>query len=680
MVVSPPTVPLAFLVNGGTMAQIMRELDHNGSPLGPPHEWNASLQSIVSLMIDSRFPMFVAWGDELCLLYNDAYAAILGDKHPAALGQPFKQVWHEIWDDLQPLVANALAGQASWLEDLPLTMNRYGYDEETWFTFSYSPVRDQTGDIRGLYCACNETTEKVLAIRSSQAERERLENLFAQAPGFMALLAEPSHTFKYVNAAYRRLIGERPLVRLTVREALPELEGQGFYELLDAVYQSGEPFIGHAQPIEIRRTAGGPIERIFVDFIYQPIKDSNGKVTGIFAEGYDVTEQTLAKDRLENYARSLETLNRTGAALSSDLDLNTIVQRVTDAGVELISAQFGAFFYNTINSEGESLTLYCISGAKAAQFDNFGHPRATDVFKPTFDGTEIVRSDDITMDPRYGNNDPHFGMPEHHLPVRSYLAVPVRSRGGGVIGGLFFGHENPAMFSDAHEELISGIAAQAAIAFDNAQLYREAQVEIAQRKKIEARQVLLINELNHRVKNTLAIVQGLAQQSFKTDMPTEEAKAAFGARLHALAAAHSLLTRQNWEEALLMDAIRDAVEAAAGEAADRVHYEGPNVVLPPQSAVTWAMAIHELCTNAIKYGALSNQTGTVSVRWTVSKVASESRLTLEWIEAGGPAVSPPNRKGFGSRMIERALASELQGNVALEYERSGVRCLISAKL
>ncbi len=291
-----------------------------------------------------------------------------------------------------------------------------------------------------------------------------------------------------------------------------------------------------------------------------------------------------------------------------------------------------------------------------------------------------MRSDDITMDPRYGNNDPHFGMPKHHLPVKSYLAVPVRSRDGGVIGGLFFGHEKPAMFSDEHEELISGIAAQAAIAFDNAQLYREAQVEIAQRKTIEAQQVLLINELNHRVKNTLAIVQGLAQQSFKTDLPTEDAKAAFGARLHALAAAHSLLTRQNWEEALLMEAIRDAVVAAAGEAAGRVHCEGPDVILPPQTAVTWAMAIHELCTNAIKYGALSNKVGTVTVRWTVSEDNAPPRLYLEWTEAGGPTVHAPSRKGFGSRMIERALAMELQGDVTLQYQPAGLRCIINARL
>ncbi|OBX19057.1 hypothetical protein A9995_07865 [Erythrobacter sp. QSSC1-22B] len=662
------------------MAQMMRELDQSSTALGSPVKWAASLQSVVSLMVNSRFPMFVAWGEELSLLYNDAYAAILGEKHPRALGRPFEEVWNEIWDDLTPLVESALQGRASWLEDLPLTMNRHGYDEATWFTFSYSPVRGESGEICGLFCACTETTEKVLAIRSIKAERARLENLFEQAPGFMAMLSEPEHTFEFVNKAYQRLIGDRPVIGLTIREALPELVDQGFYELLDTVYQSGQPYIGRQQPVRLQRTTDGPIEQAYVDFIYQPVKDADGKVTGIFAEGYDVTEQRTVEARLESHARTLAILNRTGTELSSELDLDKVVRHVTDAGVALTGAQVGAFFYNTKDAEGEKLTLYHLSGAERSQFDKFGPPRETDVFNPDAESSGLVRSADITSDPRYGNTDPPFGIPEHDLPVRSYLSVPVKSRSGEVIGELFFGHEEPAMFSEAHEELILGIASQAASAFDNAQLYREAEMEIAQRKKFEARQVLLINELNHRVKNTLAIVQGLAQQSFKTDLPTEDAKASFGARLNALAAAHSLLTRQNWEAALLSETIHDAVTAAAGETASRIVAEGPDVVLPPQTAVTWAMAIHELCTNAIKYGALSNESGTVTVRWSIAETKGRSHLHLEWTEAGGPAVTAPPKRGFGSRMIERALASELQGDVTLNYEPSGVRCVIDAPL
>jgi len=184
--------------------------------------------------------------------------------------------------------------------------------------------------------------------------------------------------------------------------------------------------------------------------------------------------------------RILETLNRTGAALSAELDLERLVQMVTDAGVEITGAQFGAFFYNVIDAAGESYMLYTISGVPRAEFESFPMPRNTAVFAPTFEGRGTVRSDDITLDPRYGHNHPRRGMPKGHLPVRSYLAVSVVSRTGEVIGGLFFGHAETGRFSDRHERLLEGIAGQAAVAIDNARLYRAAQNELAQRRRAEA--------------------------------------------------------------------------------------------------------------------------------------------------------------------------------------------------
>lgn len=145
------------------MTTMLSARDWAGSPLGSPDEWPASLCAIVSLMLNSRFPMFVAWGDDLSMLYNDAYAEILGDKHPSAIGEKFETVWPEIWSDISPLVERALEGEATWLENLPLRMNRRGYAEDTWFTFSYSPTRDDAGDIVGMFCACTETTGRIKA-------------------------------------------------------------------------------------------------------------------------------------------------------------------------------------------------------------------------------------------------------------------------------------------------------------------------------------------------------------------------------------------------------------------------------------------------------------------------------------------------------------------------------------
>jgi len=189
---------------------------------------------------------------------------------------------------------------------------------------------------------------------------------------------------------------------------------------------------------------------------------------------------------LREEARILETLNRVGSAVAAELDLERSVQVVTDAGRELSGAAFGAFFYNVADEKGEAYTLYTISGVPREAFSSFPMPRKTAIFQPTFDGTGVMRSDDITGDPRYGRNEPHHGMPKGHLPVRSYLAVPVTSRTGAAIGGLFFGHPEPGVFTERSERLVVGLASQAAIAIDNGQLYRAAQTEIAQRRSTEA--------------------------------------------------------------------------------------------------------------------------------------------------------------------------------------------------
>ena len=199
----------------------------------------------------------------------------------------------------------------------------------------------------------------------------------------------------------------------------------------------------------------------------------------------DRTNQRDSEEILREERRALEVLNRAGSALALQTDLERLVQIVTDAGVELSGAEFGAFFYNITNEVGESYMLYTLSGAPLEAFSKFPMPRNTEVFAPTFSGEGIVRSDDITRDPRYGKNAPRKGMPDGHLPVRSYLAVPVMSRTGEVLGGLFFGHAKPGMFSDRSERGLSGLAAEAAVAIDNANLSQAMRREIAERKRAQ---------------------------------------------------------------------------------------------------------------------------------------------------------------------------------------------------
>jgi signal transduction histidine kinase len=199
------------------------------------------------------------------------------------------------------------------------------------------------------------------------------------------------------------------------------------------------------------------------------------------------TTPASSLELLRDEAHLLETLNRVGQAVAAELDLERVVQIVTDAGTELSGAAFGSFFYNRTDEKGENYWLYTISGVPREDFAKFPMPRNTAVFAPTFSGEGVVRSDDILKDPRYGRNEPYNGMPRGHLPVRSYLAVPVVSRAGEVIGGLFFGHPEPAIFTERSERLVAGIASQAAIAIDNARLFQAAQQEIAERRRAETR-------------------------------------------------------------------------------------------------------------------------------------------------------------------------------------------------
>lgn len=360
---------LGFLQGGGDMGARMRAHDWSTSPLGPPEAWPESLRAVVALMINSRYPMFIAWGPELAFLYNDGYIPIFGAKHPHTLGLPFKTVWPEIWDDIWPLIDKALKGEATFNEDLHLVMERNGYPEDTWYSFSYSPVRDESGAVAGMFCACTETTEKVLAERALKAERDRLAEMFEQAPGFIAMLEGPEHRFTLANAAYRTLIGGRETEGRTVGEVLPEAASQGFLSILDDVFQRGEPYRALATPVDLRTADGGSDRRV-LDFIYQPLRGANGQVAGIFVEGQDVTDKVRAEAAMaEGEARYRAVFEKAGvgvARVSPDgrfLEINDryceILQRGRD---QLLGATFASVTHPDDLAEDEGHVARLLAG------------------------------------------------------------------------------------------------------------------------------------------------------------------------------------------------------------------------------------------------------------------------------------------------------------------------------
>jgi len=248
-------------------------------------------------------------------------------------------------------------------------------------------------------------------------------------------------------------------------------------------------------------------ERLWAAGELTPIRDTDGGLVGFVKILRDRTEQRSAEREVLEERRALEILNRAGTALASETDLHEVVQIVTDAGVDLTGAQFGAFFYNSANDAGESYMLYTLSGVPREAFSKFPMPRNTAVFGPTFNGDGIIRSEDITRDSRYGRNKPYKGMPDGHLPVRSYLAVPVVSRSGEVLGGLFFGHEDVGVFTDRSERGLSGLAAEAAVAIDNAQLTRALQNELGERTRAEEALKVLNGTLEEQVAERTAQLQ-----------------------------------------------------------------------------------------------------------------------------------------------------------------------------
>jgi PAS domain S-box-containing protein len=958
-----PDHDLRFLADGGTMGRLMRAHDWGSSPLGEPRGWPAPLRFAVRLILNSGHPMYIWWGPELACLYNDAYSRLVGPEHVASLGRPAREVWGEIWDIIGPQIDHVMDGSgATWHENALVPITRHGAREDIYWTYSYSPIDDAAlpSGVGGVLVICTETTATVLArARVSEAAR-RQQRLFEQSPGFIIIMRGPDHVVELVNDGHRAAFNSDDWPGKTIREAFPGIAIQGFLEKLDQVYRTGETYHAEAAPVVMRRTPGRAPETHYLTFIYAPLYDDDGAITGIFCQGQDVTEAKIAsrhtavlaqlgdrirqiadpdelayaaaeilgrelevgragygnidmaaetirierdwtapgvpslagtlqfrdygsyieelkrgetvicsdaltdprtadnaealrgidaqsfinmpvtehdgfvallylthagprtwsdaeialihevaertrtaverrraeaavrsnetrlrfitafadavatagnadailatstrmlgqhlgasicayadmepdedhftirgdwsepgspsivgyysladfgdlavrnlhankplvvednlvelapeaartflalgiraticipfvregrltalmavhdkaprhwsdheialvadvtgrswahiervrseqaarasadrlrlatqsasigtwdydllvdvlrwdesckamfgiddnapvtydgtflprlhpddRSRVDEAVRSvltspdpqpfetefrvvdphdgttrwiastggtmfedgkparfigavidvtarkkaeedLRTVNDTGARVAAEFDLEKIVQIITDAGVQLSGAQFGAFFYNVTDAAGESYMLFSLSGAPLAAFRDHPMPRMTPIFAPTFHGSGIVRSDDILADPRFGLNPPYNGMPEGHLPVRSYLAVPVVSNAGEVLGGLFFGHAESGRFRSSHESVLMGIAGHAATAIDNARLFQKAEREIADRRKAEEALQVLNATLEERVAEEVA--------------------------------------------------------------------------------------------------------------------------------------------------------------------------------
>lgn len=387
---------------------------------------------------------------------NRAYEDWFDRPRSEFVGHPLPEITGpEVYAQVRPFIERALAGEKTGYEQ----WMRSAQSGMRYMRGTYIPHLNDEGQVEGFYALVVDDTEAQRAREALEESEAQYRFLAESAPGIV-FTALPSGAVDYMSKRWTDYFG--------FAYGGPESTSWGDVVHAEDLERSMATYLRHlstGEPIRVQyrlRRKDGQFRWHLCQM--EAMRGPNREIMRWFGTIMDIHDQ-------KTHERALEIANEVGARFAEDLDLERIVQVLTDASTEVVGAAYGAFFYTVTQESGENLLLYTLSGAPREAFEKFGMPRPTAVFGPTFQGDGLVRSDDITKDPRYGSLGPHFGMPAGHLPVVSYLAVPVISRSGEVLGGLFFGHPDPGVFTEEDERSVTTFASQAAVAIDNARLY-----------------------------------------------------------------------------------------------------------------------------------------------------------------------------------------------------------------
>jgi PAS domain S-box-containing protein len=889
------------------MGALIRAHDWSSSPLGHPERWPERLGYLIEVILASKAPMFVLWGPERTVIYNDAYIPVLGYKHPWALGRGIFDIWPEVRERIEPVIDQAYAGESSYFEDMPVVLRRREQPEQTYFTFSYSPVHGRSGAVAGALCTLQETTEKVLVEQRLGfliSLTDRLRGL-AEPMDVVCVAAEMlgQHLgvsrvgYGEVDETARYFTTSQNWTDGTVEHHTGTHDLAAFGPEIHSALRQGEPLVVHDVASDPRANRPGPL----ATFAYLETAAAatvslikNGRmVAALYVHNrtarhwtpteirlvQDVAERTwdaLERARAETALRESESQLRLAIdagrmavwehdgktdTIKSTPELNRLLGYPPDAQLDvgeirsryyrddrsrLVTAAMDAIkrgenffeveyrFYRRdgslrwflmraemdlgpdgvpIRSTGVLLDITdrkqneealrereaeLSNALNAGSLAIVDYDHVTGEFRPSPRLNELygypadhpltigdVRAryhpddvEEIFAKARLHHQDPsvrHFdwtlrvllpdgatrwvnGRGEYMRDdaggisrsrgvvmdvtdrrradeANARLAAIVSSSPDAIISfsagdkrivswnkgaEALFGYSEaealgrPATLLVSQEHLTdveneTGVFDRAmgdgSVLLDTVRRRKDGTLvhvsasatrmedaggrvlgvsatfrDITERKRWEEHQRLLINELNHRVKNTLATVQSIAAQTLRNSDTTEAARRALDERLLALSRAHNVLTQENWEGAELADIVAQALAPYRHDSEGRVHASGAEVRLFPRMALAVAMALQELATNAVKYGALSNERGNVRVRWDVSPSDCSPVLHLTWVESGGPPVEAPSRYGFGTKLIERSLAQDLEGEVHLAFEPDGLVCEVKARL